>query len=402
MKISVVVAVYNIEAYIGKCISSILAQTYRDFELILVDDGSTDGSSELCDIYGQQDSRITVIHKDNGGLVSARKAGLEAAQGEYIGFVDGDDWIEPQMYEHLIALAEENKADMVLGGSTEDVGGQSINKINRFEPGVYDKERLQKEIYPHMLCVEDFFCMGIQPYIWNKLMRRDLAYAHIMTIDDRIRVGEDVAAVMPMLLMADKVVISDRCDYHYCIRGTSMMWSRVSEKREWEELWILHRFLQTTFSEHLLEDKINLQYQLRHYTVMNILTRAYGKIARRNEEGVLWPFGYRLSDRKCIVYSAGNFGRAVYGYLQTYYQNKVCLWVDREYRRYQAIGLPVSEVETIIREEDADILVAVLDAKVTAAIEENLCQLGVCRERIYCIDISENEVSDILSGACLA
>lgn len=400
--ISVIVPVYNIHTYLKRCVESICKQTYTDLQIILVDDGSTDGSSELCDIYGQQDSRITIIHKDNGGLVSARKAGLEAAQGEYIGFVDGDDWIEPQMYEHLIALAEENKADMVLGGSTEDVSGQSINKINRFEPGVYDKERLQKEIYPHMLCVEDFFCMGIQPYIWNKLMRRDLAYAHIMTIDDRIRVGEDVAAVMPMLLMADKVVISDRCDYHYCIRGTSMMWSRVSEKREWEELWILHRFLQTTFSEHLLEDKINLQYQLRHYTVMNILTRAYGKIARRNEEGVLWPFGYRLSDRKCIVYSAGNFGRAVYGYLQTYYQNKVCLWVDREYRRYQAIGLPVSEVETIIREEDADILVAVLDAKVTAAIEENLCQLGVCRERIYCIDISGNEVSDILSGACLA
>lgn len=401
MKISIVVTVYNIEAYIGKCISSILAQTYRDFELILVDDGSTDGSSELCDIYRQQDSRITVIHKDNGGLVSARKAGLETAQGEYIGFVDGDDWIEPQMYEHLIALAEENKADMVLGGSTEDVGGQSINKINRFEPGVYDKERLQKEIYSHMLCVEDFFCMGIQPYIWNKLMRRDLAYAHIMMIDDRIRVGEDVAAVMPMLLMADKVVISDHCDYHYCIRGTSMIWGRKSEEREWEELWILHKFLHGAFSEHLLADKINLQYQLRHYTVMNILTRAYGKIAGRNEEGVLWPFGYRLSDRKCIVYSAGNFGRAVYGYLQTHYQNKVCLWVDREYRRYQAIGLPVSEVETIIREEDADILVAVLDARVATAIEENLCRLGVYRGRIHCVDISENEVSDILNGAGL-
>lgn len=400
--VSLIVPIYNIKTCLSSCVSSILAQTYGDCEIILVDDGSTDGTSQLCDFYKQQDSRITVIHKDNGGLVSARKAGLEAAQGEYIGFVDGDDWIEPQMYEHLIALAEENKADMVLGGSIEDVGGQSINKINCLKSGVYDKERLQKEIYPHMLCVGDFFCMGIQPYIWNKLMRRDLAYAHIMTIDDRIRVGEDVAAVMPMLLMADKVVISDRCEYHYCIRGTSMMWSRVSEEKEWEELRILHRFLQTTFSEHLLEDKINLQYQLRHYTVMNILTRAYGKIARRNEEGVLWPFGYRLSDRKCIVYSAGNFGRAVYGYLQTYYQNKVCLWVDREYRRYQAIGLPVSEVETIIREEDADILVAVLDAKVTAAIEENLCQLGVCRERIYCIDISENEVSDILSGACLA
>lgn len=392
--ISLIVPIYDIELYLRRCVTSILLQTYQNFEVILVDDGSTDGSSELCDFYKQQDDRITVIHKENGGLVSARKAGLAIAQGEYIGFVDGDDWIEPQMYEHLMQLAEEHQADLVLGGSIEDVDGRVIYKVNRLESGVYDKERLRKEVYPYMLCAEDFFCMGIQPYIWNKLMHRDLAYAHMMAVDDRIRVGEDAAAVMPMLLKADKVVISDHCDYHYCIRGTSMMWQQGNEEREWEELCILHGFLQKSFLEY--QNWYGLENQLRHYTVMNMLTRAYGKVAQKDGKGILWPFGYRISGRKCIVYSAGNFGRAVYGYLQGVNQGIVSLWVDRDFRRYQDMGLPVCSAEEIVKEQDADILVAVLDAGVAEAIQRNLLQLGVRRERIYGIHITDDMIRNML------
>ena len=393
MKTSIIIAVYNIEPYLVRCINSILAQTYQDFEIILVDDGSTDGSSVLCDFYGQQDGRIIVIHKGNGGLVSARKAGLAIAQGEYIGFVDGDDWIEPQMYEHLMQLAEEHQADLVLGGSIEDVDGRVIYKVNRLESGVYDKERLRKEVYPYMLCAEDFFCMGIQPYIWNKLIRRDLAYAYMM-IDDRIRVGEDVAAVMPMLLKADKVVISDHCDYHYCIRGTSMMWQQENEEREWKELCILHGFLQKSFSEY--QNRYRLENQLRHYTVMNMLTRAYGKVAQKDGKGILCPFGYRISGIKCIVYSAGNFGRAVYGYLQGTSQGTVSLWVDRDFRRYQVMGLPVCSVEEIAKKQDVDILVAVLDMGVAKSIQENLLQMGMDSKRIFCINITDDMIRDML------
>lgn len=89
--VSIIVPVYNVINYLDRCIASILAQTYREFELILVDDGSTDGSSQLCDFYKERDERVVVIHKTNGGLVSARKAGIVAARGEYIGFVDSDD-----------------------------------------------------------------------------------------------------------------------------------------------------------------------------------------------------------------------------------------------------------------------------------------------------------------------
>lgn len=385
--VSVIVTAYNVSDYLERCIESICEQTNKGLQIILVDDGSEDGSGEICDRYAGLDARIEVIHKANGGLVSARKAGLAAAQGEYIGFVDGDDWIEPQMYEHLIKLAEEHQADIVLGGSLEDVNGQTANKTNRLKAGIYDKERLRKEVYPYMLCAESFFSMGIQPYIWNKLFRRDLAQECVMAVDERIRVGEDVAAVMPMLLKADKVVISDYCDYHYCLRGTSMMWKRENEESEWETVGILHKFLHKTFS--IYHEQYRLEKQLGYYSIMNMLTRAYGKVAQQGSEGSLWPFDYKIGSRQCIVYSAGNFGRALYGYLQTYYPGKISLWVDRDYSRYQFMGLPVCQVEDIAKEQDSDILIALLDMRLVAAIKESLLRIGVQKERIYHLNVEK-------------
>lgn len=396
--ISLIVTVYNVGRYLGRCVSSIISQTYGDFELILVDDGSTDGSSELCDSYVGQDNRVVVIHKENGGLVSARKAGITVAQGEYVGFIDGDDWIEPGMYMHLMEAAVGCRADMVLGGCIEDVNGQASCKRNCFHTGIYDKERLRREIYPYMLCAGDFCGTGVQPYICNKLIRREIAYVSIMAVDSRIRVGEDVAAVIPMLLRADRVAITDDCDYHYCMRLESMMWRRAGVENEWRDLWILHKFLESVFLPYA-PTQFRSGYQLKHYTVGNMLTRAYGKLADKSGKNFLWPFGYRLdSGRKCIVYSAGNFGRAVYGYLLEQYPENVVSWVDQDYRRYRILGLPVCGVEDASRKKQADILVAVLDMHLVRGIRENLLRLGICRERIYHISITEDETEEILGS----
>ena len=112
-KISVIVPVYKVEKYLPECIESVLAQTFTDFELILVDDGSPDNSGKICDDYATRDSRIRVFHKENGGVSSARNLGLDNARGEWIGFVDPDDWIEPDMYEQMYLAGTENNADFV-------------------------------------------------------------------------------------------------------------------------------------------------------------------------------------------------------------------------------------------------------------------------------------------------
>ena len=111
--ISIIVPIYNVERYLVQCIDSILNQTYKEIQVILVDDGSTDSSGKICDEYRQKDNRIVVIHQENKGLVAARKEGLKKSAGEYVGFVDGDDYIEPQMYARLLAIMESTEADIV-------------------------------------------------------------------------------------------------------------------------------------------------------------------------------------------------------------------------------------------------------------------------------------------------
>ena len=111
-KVSIVVPIYNVEKYLDRCIQSLLAQTLKEIEIILVDDGSDDGCAQICDQYAERDSRIKVVHKKNGGLDSARKAGIAIASGKYVGYVDGDDWIEPFMYERMVELAEKYGANV--------------------------------------------------------------------------------------------------------------------------------------------------------------------------------------------------------------------------------------------------------------------------------------------------
>ena len=111
IQLSIIIPVFNVEKYLEECINSVLQQTFSNFEIILVDDGSTDSSGNICDLYSQKDRRIQVIHKENGGLSSARNAGLRIAKGKYVGFIDSDDWISETMYQHLYEEAEKAAAE---------------------------------------------------------------------------------------------------------------------------------------------------------------------------------------------------------------------------------------------------------------------------------------------------
>ena len=145
-ELSVIVPVYKVEKYLSKCIDSILAQTFTDFELILIDDGSPDRCGEICDEYAAKDSRIIVIHQQNKGVSAARNAGLEIAKGKYIGFVDSDDWIEPEMYQILIATANETASELVICGSKQRDESGAFLRNDFPSKGVYDREQLLKAL----------------------------------------------------------------------------------------------------------------------------------------------------------------------------------------------------------------------------------------------------------------
>lgn len=205
-RISIIVPVYKVEAYLDRCIETILNQTYRNFELILVDDGSPDHCPSLCEEYKKKDKRVKVLHKENGGLSSARNAGIEVATGTYIGFVDSDDWIEYDMYEHLIHLIETHDADIVTGAVVRTHSMTDPFQQNETDEIIeYTREDYMKK----------FFKIGSQEcvyYAWNKLYKR--------SIFDTVRYPdgltcEDVLGTYWALTKSKKIVTSSRVVYHY-------------------------------------------------------------------------------------------------------------------------------------------------------------------------------------------
>lgn len=146
-ELSIIVPVYKVEKYLPRCIDSILAQTFGDFELILIDDGSPDGCGRICDEYAKKDKRIVVIHQKNMGVSAARNAGLDIARGRYIGFVDSDDWIEPQMYEVMMDAIRENGADMAVCGVRYADEDGKFTRADMLSEGVYSRDGLLEDVF---------------------------------------------------------------------------------------------------------------------------------------------------------------------------------------------------------------------------------------------------------------
>lgn len=221
--LSVIVPVYGVENYLTECLDSILAQSFTDFEVILVEDGSPDGCAAICDEYATRDSRVSVLHKKNQGLVRARKDGLNLASGSFIGFVDGDDWVEPTMFQVLCESAQSSGADVVgcqffLEHPDRQVVGGSV-----VAPGVYNKAQLERDVYPVMLTTGKFGEYGIVPAVWCKIFRRGILAENLPAVPDRIRNGEDGAVTYPCLLDAEKICLLPDALYHYRQHASQMV-----------------------------------------------------------------------------------------------------------------------------------------------------------------------------------
>ena len=216
--ISVIVPVYKVEKYLRRCVDSILSQTYTDFELLLVDDGSPDGCPGICDEYAERDSRVKVIHKKNGGLISARNAGILAAKGDYICIVDSDDWALENMLEfiHETVTQSPEPLDMVLFSANNVYEDHLEATLNNVPEGYYDRERLEKEVFPYLLTDtrKGFHPGVIQAHTWDKAFRRELLVEHY-TREERIRVFTDVPMTYECLLHCRNVYICNERLYMY-------------------------------------------------------------------------------------------------------------------------------------------------------------------------------------------
>lgn len=233
MRFSVIVPIYKVELYLEKCIQSILNQTFKDFELILVDDGSPDSCPKICDDYAKIDSRIKVIHKTNEGLVAARNSGIQVAKGEYICYVDGDDWISEKLLQTVYDKAiNKYNPDMVVFNAVRQFKDKQVEIPKGPEEGIYCKEKLEKDIYPYMMYDNrQPFCTGlIFPVAWNKIFKREILINHYCR-EERIKMGEDNAFVFECLYYSKNVFFCEDVLYYYNQLNTNSMTNNYDPTR---------------------------------------------------------------------------------------------------------------------------------------------------------------------------
>lgn len=206
-KISVIVPVYNVEKYLSQCIESILSQTFTDFELLLVDDGSTDNSGKICDEYARGNSRIRVFHKENGGVASARQLGVDKAKGVYSIHADSDDWVEPNMLERMYLKIIETRADMVITDFFSDKDGISCQ---------YIKQRTSKTISADIL--NEILVGNLVGSLWNKLIRHSIYRDYKIRFIPNIDFCEDVLTLAQLFILNVKIKVAylHEAFYHYC------------------------------------------------------------------------------------------------------------------------------------------------------------------------------------------
>lgn len=233
--LSIIIPVYNVAPYLPCCLDSILAQTFSDFEVLLVDDGSTDGSAALCDSYAKKDSRFRCFHKENGGHTSARQAGLRQAKGAYVTFVDSDDWIHPAMYQNMCSAARDTGADTVCCNYIAATPKGEIECPSSFPAGLYEKAQLETLVYPRMIYSGSYFTYGEAPSLCNKVFRRTLLEKHFYRVPLSVKIGEDALVSYICLLESSRVYFCGEYFYYYRSSSSSLTHSmdenRLSENR---------------------------------------------------------------------------------------------------------------------------------------------------------------------------
>lgn len=380
MLVSVIVPIYNREEELEKCILSIINQSYKSLEIILVDDGSTDSSLDICQKYAAIDKRIVIIHKENGGLVSARKAGIQKAGGVYVAPVDGDDWIEKEYIETLVHATDSGKVDVIIDGVFYEYIDGSTEKVCSARPcGLYDKEAMKKDIYPLMLKGTRDGYNEIHPSQIGKLFRRELVLEKQMLVDSRQKCDEDTACVYPVLLSAESIRIIDACQYHYVKREGSISSSGTGAIAYFDAVKFVHKRLKEEFMQY--EEKEQLLLQLEQLVSQRIaigMKKYYSVLINQ----YIFPYGLVAQGAKVVLYGAGGVGRCFYRQLMKDKYCEIISWVDKNYQTVDISYVEVKAPQIILQEKYDYVVVCLQNRKSAQTVISNLKSMGVAEEKI--------------------
>ncbi len=365
--ISVIVPIYNVAAYLCQCVDSIRLQTYANLEIILVDDGSTDEGGAICDTYASIDSRIIVVHKENGGLVSARKAGLNIATGSYIAFVDGDDWILPEMYEELLSIALKTDADIVESGY--------VNQKNKIDFHSHECIYKLSDEMTIKNIIEDWLAdcskSVVRSTIWSKLYRVNLikeAYSHV---PNQMNFGEDWIAFLWLIKLSNFISVTEMSYYCYRVRNDSI--SHIYNYQYYRKAYELYSYVTNFISEN---------YPYVDSKKLDLWFLTWGKMLNHQVSyGNGWdlliyqfPSPEMLNGKKIILYGAGNVGRDYYKQLSIYENIDIVAWVDQAPDKYNYEFYDIKDLDVGFSQKYDFVLLAVLRENLAEAIRQEIVE----------------------------
>lgn len=377
--LTVVVTVYNVEQYIDKCIGSIRRQTYENLEIIIIDDGSTDHSGIICDKYAAEDKRIQVMHKRNEGLVSARYQGTQLATGSVLAFVDGDDWIDPDMYECMVRAYKNEKTDLITSGMVWDWGEKAELLLDGIPEGIYGKEVIFDKVLPNAMFDGSTKQQGITASVCNKLFDCALLKTLVYRMDPQLTLGEDGALIYLFVAYAKKIRIIHKAWYHYVQHENSMI--RTNGWDTFEKLYRLENCLLDNFKCLGIEKKMKPQIDCY---VKRFLQRLLEDIYKIEWNAITYVFPYERIPRgsKIILYGAGKVGRSFQRCLMYGHYAEVASWVDKDYMRLREEGLSVESLEEALINHYDYIVIAIEDEEAAKEIQSLLLDYNIKREKI--------------------
>lgn len=390
--ITVIVPVYNAELYLHKCIESILHQTYSNLQIVVIDDGSTDKSSEICDYYATADGRVEVFHTMNNGLVAARKLGLCHAVGEYIGFVDSDDYIESDMYEQLLNNICSSEADFVHMGYVDENGVVS-REVADFKEKIYNLRTMEERgQFAKNLIFRPQKDNLLSYSIWSKLYKSELIKSSYSYLENDWQYGEDLYSLCLCIFQSRRIALVRKTLYHYVTSEQSM--SRLTGiKRQVREVELCSNIVKVVrkFSEDIYD-------YMKEDISFFVKGRLLGIIEHMGETQIDVPRYYIkdvdiLRHKKIAIYGAGKVGRDYYAQLSKFVNIEIVAWFDSNWKDCMYEYADVQGIEEVGQYNFDVILIAVKEKNMADEIREKLLKIEQPREKLLWVkpcDIIEN------------
>lgn len=262
--ISIIIPVYNMEKHLARCLDSVINQTYKNIEIILVNDGSKDNSLKICREYQYKDNRIKIVDKVNEGVSVARNYGLEAATGDYIGFIDPDDWIEPNMYESMLETIKNNNCNIAFCNYFKDNKFNSSPKTFKFKKDVLGKLDIIDELIGNMIGIEDIIprYYNVMGCVWRCLYKRDFIEKYQVRFKPGITIMEDLLFTIEALIYCDKVCINHKALYHYMQNKASSL--HKYNKKMWLDQIDVHEALENMIKDADLDEYMRNRLDSRY------------------------------------------------------------------------------------------------------------------------------------------